>query len=77
MKKLKEFWKGLNKDIVVSKRELVLGVALGAVSGLVLGMLFSPRKNVNIGSNNSGNGCNNNAESKTKKGEDTEDEPET
>ncbi len=64
MKKLKKFWEDLHVNIVVNRRELVLGVALCAVSGLVLGMLCSPRKQVTIGSHNSGNGCYNNAQSR-------------
>ncbi len=67
MKKLKKFWEDLYVDIVVNKRELVLGMALCAVSGLVLGMLCSPRKQVTIGSHNSGNGCYNNAQAKAGK----------
>ncbi len=59
MKRLKAFWSGLREDIVVNKRELVMGVALCAAVGMLLGMLFSPRKQVAIGSHNCDNGCNN------------------
>ncbi len=76
MKKLKAFWEDLNKNIVVRKRELVLGVALGAVSGMVLGMLCSPRKNVTIGSHNWGNGCNNSPQPLDEEMEEPKDEPE-
>ena len=55
--KMQDCWKSLNRTIIVNQRELVLGVAACTLAGLVAGMLLSPRKNVTIGSNNSGNGA--------------------
>ena len=55
--KMQDCWKSLNRTIIVNQRELVLGVAACTLAGIVVGMLFSPRKNVTIGSNNSGNGA--------------------
>ena len=55
--KIQKCWKSLNRTIIVNQRELVLGVAACTLAGFVAGMLFSPRKNVTIGSNNSGNGA--------------------
>lgn len=54
--KLKTFWDSLGESTTVSKRELVLGLSTCLLSGMVVGMLVSPRKNMTIGSNN---GCNN------------------
>lgn len=54
------FWKSLDRRIVVNQRELVLGMAVCALAGIVTGIALSPRKNVSIGSNNgnnSGNGA--------------------
>ena len=55
--KIQKCWKSLNRTIIVNQRELVLGVAACTLAGFVAGMLFSPKKNVTIGSNNSGNGA--------------------
>ncbi|SDA32948.1 hypothetical protein SAMN02910447_03633 [Ruminococcus sp. YE71] len=32
------------------------------MTGVVIGMIFSPHRDISIGSNNSGNGCNNTAD---------------
>ena len=40
----------------MSRREFLLTLAVCILGGMVFGMLFSPRKNMVIGSNN-GNGC--------------------
>lgn len=47
------------EDGELSLMELVLLVAVAFLSGLVLGMIFSPKKHVVIGSNNGNNspGC--------------------
>ena len=55
--KIQDCWKSLNRTIIVNQRELVLGVAACTLAGIVAGMLFSPRKNVTMGSYNSGNGA--------------------
>lgn len=54
--KLKTFWDSLSESTTVSKRELVLGLSTCLLSGMVIGMLCSPRKTMTIGSHN---GCNN------------------
>ena len=53
MKKLKEFWRSLDGLDVVRKRELLLVGLNLFLWGINLGILLSPRKNINIGSNNS------------------------
>lgn len=54
--KLKTIWDSLGETTTVSKRELALGLSTCLLSGMVIGMLCSPRKNMTIGSHN---GCNN------------------
>ena len=56
--KIKNFWASLDGTTIVSKRELFLEIVAVALTGLVLGMLLTPKKTTTIGSNNSGNGCN-------------------
>ena len=55
------YWKSLDRRITVNQRELVLGVAVCALAGIVAGIVLSPKKCVTIGShngsNNSGNGA--------------------
>lgn len=64
IKKMKAFWTSLDGTTVISKRELFLEIAACALAGLVLGMIFTPKKTVTIGSNNSGNGCHNGNDAK-------------
>lgn len=47
------------EDMELTVMEMVLLVAVAFLSGLVLGMIFSPKKHVVIGSNNGNNspGC--------------------
>ena len=54
--KIKACWKSLDRRIIVNQRELVLGLAVCALAGIVTGIMLSPKKNVTIGSNN-GNGA--------------------
>lgn len=56
--KMKDFWNSLDGTTIISRRELFLEIVVAALTGLVLGMIFTPRKNVTVGSHNSGNGCN-------------------
>ena len=56
--KIKACWKSLDRRIIVNQRELVLGLAVCALAGIVTGIMLSPKKNVTIGSNNSGNSGN-------------------
>ena len=60
-KKLQKLWKDLDIPILVSKRELVLGVTVCALAGILLGILFSPKKHTTIGSNNGNNSGNGNS----------------
>ena len=70
--KMKNFWTSLDETMIVSKRELFLGIVAVALAGLALGMIFTPKKTVTIGSNNSGNGCN----CGNNNGDDTDEEAE-
>lgn len=54
LSKVQAFWDSLNVTVVASKRELFLGMTTCVLSGLVVGMLCSPKKNMTIGSHN---GC--------------------
>ena len=56
---IKAFWKSLDRRIIVSQRELVLGLAVCTLAGVVTGIALSPRKNVTIGSNNGSNNSGN------------------
>ena len=58
IRKMKSFWTSLDETTIISKRELFLEIVTASLAGLVLGMIFTPKKTVTIGSNNSGNGCN-------------------
>ena len=74
--KVKVFWKSLDRRIIVSQRELVLGLTVCALAGIVVGAMFTPKKNVSIGSNNgnnSGNGTTVSADTGAD-GAETEDE---
>ena len=57
IRKMKDFWTSLDEMQTVSKRELFLEIVAVALTGIVLGMLLTPKKTVTIGSNNCGNGC--------------------
>ena len=56
--KIKACWKSLDRRIIVNQRELVLGLAVCALAGIVTGIMLSPKKNVTIGSNNGNNSGN-------------------
>ena len=59
IRKMKDFWTSLDEMKTISKRELFLEMVAVALTGIVLGMLLTPKKTVTIGSNNNcGNGCN-------------------
>ena len=58
IRKMKDFWTSLDEMKTISKRELFLEIVAVALTGIVLGMLLTPKKTVTIGSNNCGNGCN-------------------
>lgn len=49
MEDIKKFWDGLDGVLLVRKRELFLGGALCAMTGLCAGLLLSPRKTIVVG----------------------------
>lgn len=53
--KLEELEELLAEDTEVTAKEFCLTVAVAFLLGLVLGMIFSPKKHVTIGSNNGSN----------------------
>ena len=57
--KIKACWKSLDHRIIVNQRELVLGLAVCTLAGIVTGIMLSPKKNVTIGSNNGSNNSGN------------------
>ena len=57
--KFKRFLKSLDVNVTLKKRELVLAIAACTLLGIVIGALFSPRKNTVIGSYNSADHYNN------------------
>ena len=59
IEKVQTFWKSLDRRIVVNQRELVLGLAICTLAGIVTGIMLSPKKNVTIGSNNGSNNSGN------------------
>jgi len=60
--KWESFKVSLSEEKTMTKKELLLTVAVFALAGIVLGMFLSPRKNTTIGSHN-GNNCGNNTDS--------------
>ena len=56
--KWQEFQAVLEEMATIKKREYVLTLAVCVLSGLVIGMLVSPKKRVMIGSNNGNNSGN-------------------
>ncbi len=51
--------KSLDKNVTIKKRELLLAVIASALLGIVLGAVFTPKKTITIGSNNSADHYNN------------------
>ena len=45
MKKIKEFFADMTETVSVTKLDGTLIVAIAALSGVIIGMLISPRKN--------------------------------
>ena len=58
---IQAYWKSLDRRIIVNQRELVLGIAVSVLAGIVAGIAFSPKKCVTIGSNNGSHNSGNNA----------------
>ena len=52
MKKLKEFFADMTETVSVTKLDGTLIVAIAALSGVIIGMLISPRKNAKYGCDN-------------------------
>lgn len=50
--KIKTFWTSLDEMTTVSRRELFLEIAVCTLAGILLGIIFTPKKAVTIGSNN-------------------------
>ena len=70
---MKEKWElfkiSLTEEKTMTKKEWLLTIAVFALVGIVLGMLFSPRKNMTICSyNGSNNGSNNQDNNKNNSG---------
>lgn len=55
---LKAFRESLTETTVMTKREFLLVAAVCILGGIVFGMMFSPKKNVMIGSKNGENSNN-------------------
>lgn len=53
--KLQRYWASLDRKILVSQRELVLGITACTLAGILVGILVSPRKAMTIGSYNGNN----------------------
>lgn len=58
VKKCSELWDSLNVPVLVNKREMVLGIMVCTLAGILLGILFSPKKHTTIGSHNGNNSGN-------------------
>lgn len=54
-KKIQKFWTSLNRPVIVNKRELFLGVTACTLTGILIGILVSPKKALTIGSYNGNN----------------------
>lgn len=52
MKKLKEFFTGIPETLTLTGLEGILAITVGVLAGVVIGMLCSPRRSINLGSNN-------------------------
>lgn len=60
------FRESLTEAVSVSRREFLLTIAAGFLGGMVLGMLFSPRKYTMVGCQNGNSSCNNSGDDKEK-----------
>lgn len=52
MKKIKEFWNTLPETVSVTKIDGILMLLIALLSGIIAGMLCSPRKNARYGCEN-------------------------
>ena len=62
MKKIKEFFADMTETVSVTKLDGTLIVAIAALSGVIIGMLISPRKNAKYGCGNGTTYITNNGE---------------
>lgn len=60
VRQLKEFWKNSNVEITVNKREMLLGITVCSLAGILIGILFGPKKTAMFGCHNGSNNSNNN-----------------
>lgn len=58
----------MGEEKSITKKEFCLTVALAFLYGMVLGIFFSPKKHVVIGSNNTAISCDEDEKNKKKKG---------
>lgn len=73
MKCLKKWYHSLPEEIVVKRHEILLTIAVGVLGGILFGIFFSPKKHVEIGSNN-GNNCHDNCGTISNESNEDEDE---
>jgi hypothetical protein len=52
MKRIVDFFKNIPDEIIISKREFLLTVAVSVLGGMVIGMIATPRKTQIFGSYN-------------------------
>ena len=57
--KFDRLMRSLDKNVTIKKRELLLAVIASGLLGIVLGAVFTPKKTITIGSNNSADHYNN------------------
>lgn len=57
--KWNEFKESLTENVSMSRKEFLLVMAVCMLAGIVLGMVFAPKRTFQIGSNNGNNNCNN------------------
>lgn len=77
---MKEKWKLFKESLAeitsMSKREFLLTIAVCILGGIVFGLMFSPRKNTMIGSNNGNNSGNNSGSNNGNGSRDSENQEE-
>lgn len=57
--KWNEFNESLTENVSMGRKEFLLVMAVCMLAGIVLGMVFAPKRTLQIGSNNGNNNCNN------------------
>jgi len=51
-KKFREFKESLDDAVILSKRDFIFSIAIGVLSGVIVGMIFGPKSALTIGCNN-------------------------